>query len=480
MMGNVVYIQNDTRKWYSLPSLVLPDRRLSARKKAALILSLAVPAMLEQVLQTLVGFADMLFVARLGTNAVAAVGVANAMILVAMAVFLALGVSASSFITRSIGAGRREEAAAYARQAVLLSVGIGAAFGVAALLFAEPILRVMGAEPRVLADAVTYFRIVAVPAVFMALMVTLGSILRASGDTRTPMKVSLWINLIHLALDYVLIFGVGSFAGWGIAGAAWATTAVRVIGAFALFAAVQKSPLSFSVGRESGLGFGRRAGEIMRRAMPVIAERMIMRFGVLLYYGAILSIGTDAYAAHVIAANLESVMILAGAGFEVAATVLVGQYLGAGRPRDAYAFGMVSMWLGMGLMSLFGIALYAAAPEVAALFAADARIAGMVVIALTFMALYQPPLAMLLILRGGLQGAGDTRAPMYATAVGMWVVRLTGVYAFGIHMGLGLAGVWLSIFLDVLIRGLFLLYLFRRRFRQIYREQGMETTEGIG
>jgi len=460
-----------------MASLVSAEADLSVRKKVALILPLAIPAMLEQVLHTLVGFVDLFFVSSLGAAAIAAVGVANAMILVFMAIFMAVGISASSFLTQSIGAGKTEEAAVYARQAVMLTAGLGILCGAAALFFAEPILRMMGAEAQVLGDAVVYFRIAGGPAIFMALMVTLGSILRSTGDTRTPMMVSLYINLIHIALDYVLIFGIGSFAGWGVAGAALATALVRMLGAFTLLAAVQKSSLAVWKGfswRESLAG---EARQIIFRSLPVIAEKMIMRFGVLVYYGAIIRIGTKAYAAHMIASNLESLMMLAGAGFEVAATVLVGQYLGAKRTRDAYSFGMLCAWLGLVLMSLFGVLLYIFAPMIAALFTQDREMIDLVVIALTFMALYQPPLALLVVLRGALQGAGDTKAPMYATAVGMWLVRMVGVYLFGFQLGMGLAGVWLSIFCDVLIRGIFLLYLYRKRFQHISRWEGMETTE---
>lgn len=453
-------------------SLVCAEAELTARKKIGLILSLAIPAMMEQILHTLVGFVDLLFVSSLGSTAIAAVGVANAMILVSMAIFMAVGVSASSFITQSIGAGKTKAASAYARQAITLAAGLGVLFGLAAFFFAEPIMRVMGAEPQVMGEAVVYFRIAGGPSVFFAMMVILGSILRSTGDTRTPMKVSLYINLVHIALDYVFIFGLGPFAGWGIAGAAWATVTVRIVGAFALLGAVHRSPLTIWTGLRRRDWIGARARQIIQRSLPVIAEKMIMRFGVLLYYGAIIRIGTKAYAAHMIASNLESLMILAGAGFEVAATVLVGQYLGAKRTRDAYSFGLLNMWLGLGLMSVFGAGLYVCAPMVAGIFTQDPEIVRYVVIALTFMAMYQPPLALLIVLRGALQGAGDTKAPMYATAVGMWLVRLVGVYFFGFQLEMGLAGVWLSIFFDVTVRGIFLLYLFRKRFANISRLEG--------
>lgn len=183
------------------------------KQKIKIILALAIPAMIENLLQTLVGFVDTLFVAKLGLAEVAAVGVTNAILAVYMAIFLAFGVACSSMIAKSVGAGDMERASAVARQSVILSAVVGVLFGLVTLFFAKPILLIMGAEPDVLKEAVIYFRIVAVPAVLIALMTILGSILRSAGDTKTPMKVGLWVNLIHIVLDYVLIFGISSIGG---------------------------------------------------------------------------------------------------------------------------------------------------------------------------------------------------------------------------------------------------------------------------
>lgn len=448
------------------------------RKRTGMILALALPAMTEQILQTLVGFVDVLFVSRLGTGAVAAVGVANAMVLVAMAIFLALAVASSSLITRSIGAGDLKGAAVTARQASFLAVAIGLLFGLVSLLFAEPILRIMGTEEGVLQDAVVYFRIVAGPAVFIAAMMMFGSILRSSGDTKTPMKVSLWINLVHIVLDYLLIFGIGSFSGFGVAGAAIATVIVRMLGSFALYSAVRNSPLSFSMGDIRQMVKSERTKMILKLAAPVMVEKLIMRLGVILYYSAIIRIGTAAYAAHMIASNMESLVILAGTGFEVASTVLVGQHLGAKQFRLAERFGLTAMMLAAVVMTICGMALFFLAPWVAALFTQDTHIAEMVVIALRFMAAYQLPLAVVLIATGALQVSGDTKTPMYSTAIGMWLVRLLGIYLFGIQMGMGITGVWLSITLDIFVRALFLFWRFRRKF-SAYRIAAGSLTEGM-
>lgn len=178
----------------------------TAKQRLSVILALAIPAMIENVLQTVVGFVDTLFVAKLGLNEVTAVGVSNAVLAVYIDIFMAIGVGASSLIARSIGSGDISKAKSIARQSTIISGIIGLLFGLITLFFSEPLLRLMGAESDVLADSITHFRIVAVPSIFISLMFIFGSIIRASGDTKTPMKVSWWINIIHIGLDYILIF----------------------------------------------------------------------------------------------------------------------------------------------------------------------------------------------------------------------------------------------------------------------------------
>jgi Na+-driven multidrug efflux pump len=178
----------------------------SRSQKIKVILALAVPAMIENFLQTVVGFVDTLFVAKIGLNEVAAVGVTNAIVAVYIAVFMAMGVGTSSLIARSVGAGELEKAKAIARQSTWISAILGLVFGIITLFFAEPLLRLMGAEPRVLADGVIYFRIVAVPSVFLSLMTVFGSILRAAGaDNGRNFKYWIWP---YSYVNHCLTFGI--------------------------------------------------------------------------------------------------------------------------------------------------------------------------------------------------------------------------------------------------------------------------------
>lgn len=438
------------------------------KQKIQVILALAIPAMIENLLQTVVGFVDTLFVAKLGLVEVAAVGVTNAILAVYLAVFMAMGIGTSALIAKSVGAEDLDRAKAIARQSTWISAGLGIIFGVITLFFAEPLLRIMGAEPNVLAQGTVYFRIVAVPSIFIALMTVFGSILRAAGDTKTPMKVGIWVNLIHVVLDYVLIFGIGAWAGWGIAGAAWATVLVRVIGTVMLYLFIRKSKLSFSFRKGTS---GELTLPLLRLSGPAALERLIMRFGQVLYFGLIVRIGTEVYAAHTIAGNIEIFSYMPGYGLAVAATTLVGQHLGANRREDAYRYGLLTAGVAVVFMSFVGVLLFFFSPLAATWFTDQPDVIQMVTTALRIDAFAQPFLAIGLVIAGALQGAGDTKSPMYSTAIGMWLIRVVGVYVLCIQFGMGIAGVWLSIAIDLFIRAVFLLFRFKRYMQSDHQDE---------
>lgn len=446
----------------------LLENRTSKEKMIA-ILALSIPAMIENILQTVVGFVDTLFVAKLGLVEVTAVGIANAILAVYMAIFMAIGVGASSLIARNIGAGNMERAKEVAKQSTLISILVGLLFGLITLFFSEFLLRFMGAELKVISEGAVYLRIVAIPSVFISLMIIFGSILRAAGNTKAPMNVALWMNLLHILFDYLLIFGVGGFMGWGVAGAAWATVIVRVLGAMALYYYIRKSSVSFTIfdiSDSDSLRF-----PIIRLATPAAIERLIMRLGQVLYFGLIVVIGTKTFAAHTIAGNIETFSYMPGYGLAIAATTLVGQYIGAGRSKEAYQYGILTTGIAIIFMTTIGVFMFIFAPWLAMWFTNDSEAIEMVTVALRIDAFAQPALAIGLVLTGALQAAGDTKSPMYSTAIGMWLIRIVGIYVFGIYLNMGIAGIWIAIALDILIRAIFLSWRYQHLFKRLIHDE---------
>ena len=449
------------------------------RKRISMILRLAIPAMAENILQTVVGLVDTIFVAKLGLVQVTAVGVTNAILNVYIAIFMAIGVGSSALIARSIGAGNLLQAKEIAQKATMIATFAGLFFGLITVLFARPLLSIMGAEPIVLANSVRYFRVVGSASVFIAIMLIFGSILRSSGDTLTPMKVSFWVNIVHIGLDYILIFGLAGFSGLGIIGAALATVIARILGSAVLFHQITKSNLSFRFSLKTLFSYDRLFRAIMRLCVPVAVERIVMRLGQVLYFGLIVHIGMKSYAAHIIAGNMESISVMPAYGLAIAASILVGQNLGANQEKEAYDYGILTTAIAVVLMSTLGVAVYFLSPWFVLLFTHEANVIAMSVTALRIHACSEPAIAIALVVAGALQGAGDTRSPMYSTVVGMWLVRVLGVYILGLKLHMGIAGVWLSIAIDLSLRSVYLLHRYLGLFRGIRKDHGPIITINI-
>lgn len=426
------------------------------------LLSLAVPAIIENALQSLVGFIDTLFIAKLGLTEVAAVGVANNMIQIYFAIFLALSTATTIFISRYSGAEQPNTIKFLIVQSLIMSCAAGFILGVLSLIFAEPLLSFMGADSEVTAKGILYFKIVAAPSFLISLMYSLGAILRGQGDTKTPMRVGLMMNIFHIGVEYVLVFGL-FFEGFGIIGAAMATVLARCFGAVLLIRSLnQKSLLlnSFAMWKPKL----KILKGLIQVGIPTGLERLFMRFGQLIYFGMIIHMGTDIYAAHTLAGNLTIFSTIIGSGLSVATTTLIGKSIGAGELGMAKTYARVCTIVTAVVMTISTFAICITAPYTATAFTANAAILSFITTALVIDTLSQPATGIILSLTAVLQAGGDTKYPMYVTAIGIWAIRTIGVYLLGVRMGLGLTGVWISIAIDNYIRA-FILYARYRSFK---------------
>ncbi|WP_137665770.1 MATE family efflux transporter [Enterococcus hulanensis] len=421
------------------------------------ILALAIPATIENVLQTAVGFIDALMISKIGLVAVTAVGIANTILNVYLALFIALGVGASALIAQKIGAKHPDEAQKVTNQAVMLTLAVSLLLGIISIVFGESLFRVMGASEAVLQEALQFFMVVGGGALFMGLMTIFGSILRATGDTKSPMKISVVVNIGNVVIDYILIFGLGPIPALGVLGTAIGTVLSRGLGCWLLYRKVQQSesPVDHASLFNSG-----NYRPLVNLSIPATLERLVMRLGQVLYFGLIVSISAKTFAAHSIAGNIESFTYMPAYGLATAATTLVGNAVGAGESQQAKRYGYSAAKYGVIFMSLLGVVLFFGAPFFASLFTSDQEALRQIVIALRIDAFAQPGLAISLITTGALQGMGDTKSPLYSTAFGMWGIRVVGVIVLSKYLGLGIAGIWLSIAIDLYLRSLFLVYKF--------------------
>lgn len=410
---------------------------------------LAFPIILENLFQTALGTVDMLMVSRLGPAAIAGVGTAQQITFLYISALAAITIGTTALVARFTGAGQPDDANRVAKQSITLGIVLSILLGAINLLFAEQIIALLGPETEVVAIGATFLRITAGPAIFFLMMFVAGAILRGAGDSRTPMLVTGLINIVNAALAYVLIFGYLGLPALGVAGSAWATTISRAVGCIILFSMLLRGKVRMSVAGRQGwrpdLGLMRR---ILRVGVPSMIEQLLFSAGMAAYSVIAIQLGTVVYATQRITFQILGLSFMPGFGYAMAATTLTGQSLGAKRPDLAhrttwYAVAAAAVW-----MTSLGVVFFLFGEPLMRLFTDDAEMVVLGAIALQVIAFSQPFQAPGQVLAGSLRGAGDTRFPMVVTSASAWFIRVPFGYLFGIVLGMGLPGMYVSAVLD--------------------------------
>lgn len=437
---------------------------LTHEKLTSNIIQLALPAVGENLLNTMVTVVEGILVGWLrDADALAAVGLGGFFIFLINSLFMALSIGATAMVARAWGAGDYERARDTAGQALLLAFGTAVLAVTLVNPLADELFVLMGAEERVVALGSLYLRLILSTAFFGFPLLVLNGIMRGSGDTRTPMLITLIMNVWNILAAYGLIFGPGPFPAWGVQGAGVAAASALMLGGSLALFTVLTGRTRIRVEPRRVLPWDREImATIFRLSLPAAAEMVIYRAGFALFMRMVSSLGTASLAAHQIAVNVESVSYMPGFGLAVAATTLAGQALGAGKEdlaeasiRRTMAFALVVMGSMALVFGLFG-------PQVVRVFGATPEVLALAGLAVRIAALEQLPIAVQMVLSGSLRGAGDTRTPMIVTVVGTLLFRVSAVYLLAIALHLGLAGVWLGTAVDWAGRAILLYLLFQR------------------
>jgi putative MATE family efflux protein len=420
------------------------------------VLGLAWPSILENLLQSILGLVTILMVGRLGAAAVAAVGSSMQLQIVFISAFFSLSMGATVLAAHAFGAGRTDTADLIAKQALLAGVTLSLIFTVLVMLFATQMIALLGADQEVIADGARFMRWSAVSFVFMAVMFILGGVLRGVGDTRTPMLITVGINIINVIIAPALIFGLAGLPRLEIDGAALAMVISRATGGLVMAALLLRGWRGVSIaGRHDWVPNAIYLKRLADIGLPSMAESLLRSGGQILYIVIVFMLGTAVTAAFQIAQNAMFLSMFPGFGFAMAATALVGQSLGARNVPRARAVTGTATRACLVWMSIMGVIFFVFATPIMELGAANdpdhAEIVRVGAQSLMVIAFAQPFQAVGFVLAGALRGAGDTRWPMYSTAIAMWVVRLPLAYLFAITLDLGLPGVFIAMTLDTFI-----------------------------
>ena len=406
---------------------------------------LAIPMMLEMAMEAIFAVVDIAFVSRLGTNAIAAVGLTEALITVLYALAIGLGMGVTAMISRRIGAKDPVAAAYVMGQAIWVGVAISIVIGTVGVIYASDLLRMMGADEGVVAEGSGFTAMLLGGNASILFLFLLNAGFRGAGDAPVALRALTLANGLNIVLDPCLIFGLGPFPELGVTGAAVATTIGRGIGVAYLFwyLFAGRGRLSF---RMRNLAI---SPELIVRMIRIsaggIGQFLIATSSWIAVIRIVALYGSAPIAAYTIAIRLMEFIFLPAWGLGNAAATLVGQNLGAAEPERAEQ----SVWIASRYNTLFmgvaGAVLFALAPQIVGLFTVDPEILPYGIYCLRILGFGFPMYAVGMIVVQALNGAGDTRTPTILNFIVFWLTQIPLAYWLATSVGWGPNGVFAAI-----------------------------------
>ena len=443
------------------------------------IFTLAWPTMFEQLMQTAVQYIDTAMVGTLGTQATAAVGATSTVNWLIGSSVGALGVGFLTFIAQAYGAGNKNQASRYTAQAVFVTIITGIFFTILTLLCSPMVPVWMQVDPAIQKLAATYFAIIYAPMLPRAATIIFGTLLRAAGDTKTPMRVGICINIVNVILNFFLIFGTTTYqfgifsltipgAGLGVIGAAIASAIAFTLGGIYMTVALWRHPVVSPRGQKLTPD-----SKILKPCLKVAFPNMLQRFGTSLGYvffaSMINSLGDISTAAHTIANTVESAFYIPGYGMQTAAATLAGNALGARDNTRMKDLVRTIIFIEVILMILSGGLLFIFAPAMMQLFTKDPAVIQLGAIVLRMVALSEPFYGVSIIIEGILQGVGKTVTPFIYNIIGMWGIRIVGTFICTQLLDFGLVSAWACMIThNLILFGMFLIHYMRGNWNPLH------------
>ena len=426
------------------------------------IVLLAIPMVLEMVLESLFAVVDVFWVSRLGADAIATVGLTESVLTLVFAVGMGLGMSTTAMVARRIGEKDPDGAAVSAVQAVFLGLLASMVLGIPFFLLAPQLLRVMGASQAIVATGANYTRIALGGSGVVLLLFLNNAILRGAGDAAIAMRL-LWVsNILNLILDPCLIFGLGPFPKLGVAGAALATFSGRGIGVLYQFYRLAKGTERIRILRRHLRLQGAVLWRLVRVSITGILQFLISQASWVGLVRIVSLFGAPALAAYTIAIRIVIFAILPSWGLSNAAATLVGQNLGAGHPdRARSAVYRTGLW-NMVFLGSVGIVFIVFAPWIIRLFTQDAAVVPIAIHCLRIFSCGNIAFAYGMVMLQAFNGAGDTLTPTYVNLFGFWILEIPLAWWLAMHTAMRVDGVFVSVVVAQFTIVLISLVLFRQ------------------
>jgi len=398
-------------------------------------------------------------VAGLGTSSVAAVTTGHRVFFFVQAILMGLSVATTALVARNWGAREIARAEMVSWTAIALAILTSAILSIPVLMAPEAIAGLFGLDIETTLKAASFIFWLGLFNIPSAVNMILSTSLRATGDVITPLWFLFFSSALNVLFAYLLAFGVGPLPQWGVTGVALGGGSAGLIITVLFVLFWWRGRFGLKPARSTAVD-RRVVRQLLTIGAPSMLEQGVIQLSFLLFFGIVARYGTSAYAAYGIGISLVSFSVVIGFGFGIAASTLVGQYLGAGEPVLARMAGWRALRMGVGAMCLMSILIALFAQDLAAFMIDDPEVISYTTAFLYMIAISQPLMACEITLGGALRGAGDTRFPLVATFCGLVFGRLLPAWLFA-SLGLSVYWIFAVMILDNSIKSLLALYRYR-------------------
>jgi len=425
---------------------------------------IAWPTIISELGDSIYSITDVYFVSRVGTTALAAVGVGSYLSWVLSVVVALFSTGSLIFVAQSYGARKVEESRHILSEVLVTATVVTSCVAIVLQAFAVDVVKLItGPNPELTEGAVSYFSIrsLGLPALTVALVAD--SAVRAVGATKLSMVAFLTSIALNAVLDPIMIFGLFGFPRMGVAGAALATVAsiaymIPLEMLFLMRLGLTPTPsLKFNY-----------ITKVLRVSLPSATERLIFSIGNNIYAAFIARCGDVALAAHQVGVRIESFIYMPGFAFSIAASTLVGQRVGAWEVDEGKRVGMEAARLSAIFMAVLGLLAALTAPYIVAPFSPSEEVSALASTYLLLAGLSEPGLALAMTLGGAIRGAGNTLIPLIISISGLYMLRVLPAYI--LTPVAGVVGAWIAMFVDVYLRGIAFLIIYVKYFSKLVRK----------
>lgn len=412
------------------------------------------PIFIDSVLRMMLGTADVFMLSRISDEVTGAVGLANEIIVFCILMFGFVGIGTSVAVAQHLGAGMVKEASKISALAITINLLFGVLVSILLVAFGEPLMHLMNLAPEQIAIAKKYLNLISAFIWIEALSYAISSVLRSNGHTRDVMYVTLGVNVIHILGNSLLIFGNLGFPEWGVTGAAVSTIVSRLIGLVILVVILYRR-LQVPIRLKDYIRYNSRiVKQILSIGLPSAGEHISYQSQYLMIFSFINLIGFTALSAHVYVMNITNYFMALGMAIGMGTEIIVGHMVGAGAYKEAYHKLIRSLkitflvtFVVVGITSLFR-------KELLGLFTSNPDIIAMGSTILVLSVILEPGRTFNLVVINSLRAAGDAKFPVLMGVVSMWGIAVPLAYWLGIHLEMGLLGVWIAFTVDEWVRGL--------------------------